>query len=105
MSACCEDTMSVNSVVAVAVPHWRSDRDGLLVNVESHGRDEALAPGSDLSERSADHHCAPGAARRRTRGAPEVSAATAAADVALRTIKEQLRAPGPDGLGYALARF
>ncbi|WP_086828883.1 non-ribosomal peptide synthetase [Streptomyces sp. NRRL B-24572] len=93
------------TALAAAVPQWRGDRAGLLVDVESHGRFEHLVPGADLSRtvgwftvahpvRLDTGETGPGAVLDGTREAGDV----------LRSVKEQLRTTPREGIGYGLAR-
>ncbi|MGW2515265.1 amino acid adenylation domain-containing protein, partial [Streptomyces scopuliridis] len=93
------------TALAVAVPHWRGDRSGLLVDVESHGRAEHLLPGSDLS-RTVGWFTVAHPVRFDTGAADHrgVADGTDAAGDALRTVKEQVRATPRDGIGHGLAR-
>ncbi|WP_415852026.1 amino acid adenylation domain-containing protein, partial [Tsukamurella ocularis] len=85
---------------ASAVTAWAGERgraaDSALVEVETHGRDESLAPGLDLSRTVGwftDVHplrLRPGA------GGPAA---------VVKRIKEQLRAVPDGGIGYGLARY
>ncbi|MFF5983014.1 amino acid adenylation domain-containing protein [Streptomyces olindensis] len=94
------------TALAAAVPLWRGDRAGLLVDVESHGRHEDLVPGADLS-RTVGWFTVAHPVRLDTREADPraVLAGADAAGDALRTVKEQLRATPRQGIGHGLARF
>ena len=85
---------------ATAVTAWAGERgrgDGsALVEVETHGRDESLAPGLDLS-RTVGWFTNVHPVRLRP-GADGPAAA-------VKRIKEQLRAVPDGGLGYGLARY
>ncbi|WP_281399365.1 non-ribosomal peptide synthase/polyketide synthase [Streptomyces flaveus] len=94
------------TALAAAVPLWRGDRAGLLVDVESHGRHEDLVPGAELS-RTVGWFTVAHPVRLDTRaGDPRavLTGADAAGD-ALRAVKEQLRATPRQGIGHGLARF
>ncbi|CAM3332753.1 amino acid adenylation domain-containing protein [Tsukamurella hominis] len=85
---------------ATAVTAWADERgrgDGsALVEVETHGRDESLAPGLDLA-RTVGWFTNVHPVRLRP-GADGPAAA-------VKRIKEQLRAVPGGGLGYGLARY
>lgn len=85
---------------ATAVTTWAAERgradDSVLVEVEAHGRDEALAPGLDLARTVGwftDVHPV-----RLRPGTGDPSAV-------VKRIKEQLRAVPDGGIGYGLARY
>ncbi|MGW6737494.1 amino acid adenylation domain-containing protein [Streptomyces sp. NPDC055013] len=94
------------TALAVAVPLWRGDRAGLLVDVESHGRHEDLVPGAELS-RTVGWFTVAHPVRLDTPAADRraVLAGADAAGDALRAVKEQLRATPRQGIGHGLARF
>ncbi|MCX4830316.1 non-ribosomal peptide synthase/polyketide synthase [Streptomyces sp. NBC_01016] len=93
------------TALAAAVPLWRGDRAGLLVDVESHGRHEDLVPGAELS-RTVGWFTVAHPVRLDTGAADPraVLAGTDAAGDALRLVKEQLRATPRQGIGHGLAR-
>ncbi|WP_206780293.1 non-ribosomal peptide synthetase [Streptomyces sp. Root369] len=94
------------TALAAAVPLWRGDRSGLLVDVESHGRHEDLVPGAELS-RTVGWFTVAHPVRLDT-GVADPRAVLTGADAAgdaLRTVKEQLRATPRQGVGHGLARF
>ncbi|MEU4887761.1 amino acid adenylation domain-containing protein [Streptomyces xinghaiensis] len=97
------------TALALAARQWREAgmRDGLLVDVESHGRHEdVLAAGHDLTRTVGWF-----TSMYPVRIAPpalswtEVTAADPATGDALKRIKEQLRAVPDQGLGYGLLRY
>ncbi len=94
------------TALAAAVPLWRGDRAGLLVDVESHGRHEELVPDADLSRTvgwfTVTH---PVRLDTATAGPDAVLAGTDAAGDALRAVKEQLRTTPRHGVGHGLARY
>ncbi|MFD8430174.1 amino acid adenylation domain-containing protein [Streptomyces coelicoflavus] len=94
------------TALAAAVPLWRGDRAGLLVDVESHGRHEELVPDADLSRTvgwfTVTH---PVRLDTATAGPDAVLAGTDAAGDALRAVKEQLRTTPRHGIGHGLARY
>ncbi|MFJ6613304.1 non-ribosomal peptide synthase/polyketide synthase [Streptomyces sp. NPDC091289] len=93
------------TALAAAVPLWRGDRGGLLVDVESHGRHEDLIPGSELARTvgwfTVSH---PVRLDTATAGPGAVLAGTDAVGHALRAVKEQLRTTPRHGIGHGLAR-
>ncbi|WP_443333996.1 non-ribosomal peptide synthase/polyketide synthase [Streptomyces sp. MNU103] len=92
------------TALAAAVPLWRGDRAGLLVDVESHGRHEDVVPDADLS-RSVGWFTVTHPVRLDTAADPRaVLAGADAAGDSLRSVKEQLRATPGQGIGYGLAR-
>ena len=86
---------------ATAVTAWAGERgrdaESALVEVETHGRDETLAPGLDLT-RTVGWFTNVHPLRLR----PGAGADAAAA---VKNIKEQLRTVPDGGIGYGLARF
>ncbi|WP_455431705.1 non-ribosomal peptide synthase/polyketide synthase [Streptomyces griseosporeus] len=91
------------TALAAAVPLWRGDRAGLLVDVESHGRHEELVADADLS-RTVGWFTVIHPVRLDTADPGAVLAGADAAGDALRAVKEQLRATPGQGIGYGLAR-
>ncbi|MCS3781445.1 non-ribosomal peptide synthetase [Tsukamurella ocularis] len=85
------------ATAVIAWAHERGRGDGAaLVEVETHGRDESLAPGLDLS-RTVGWFTNVHPVRLR----PGADGAAAA----VKRVKEQLRAVPGGGLGYGLARY
>ncbi|MDH6145771.1 amino acid adenylation domain-containing protein/non-ribosomal peptide synthase protein (TIGR01720 family) [Kitasatospora sp. GP30] len=97
------------TALALAARQWRPEqtRDGLLLDLESHGRHEdALDAGHDLTRTigwfTSMHPV------RLTPPAltwTEVTTASPANGTALKEVKEQLRAVPDHGLGYGLLRY
>ncbi|MEU9198213.1 non-ribosomal peptide synthase/polyketide synthase [Streptomyces hundungensis] len=93
------------TALAAAVPLWRGDRAGLLVDVESHGRHEDLVPGAELARTVGWFTVAhPVRLDIAAAGPHAVLAGTDAAGDALRSVKEKLRATPRQGIGHGLAR-
>ncbi|MFB7474170.1 non-ribosomal peptide synthase/polyketide synthase [Kitasatospora sp. NPDC056184] len=92
--------------LAAAVPHWRGDTEGVLLDVEGHGRAEHLVPGSDLSRTVGWFTAAyPVHLDAGPVAWAELAAGGEAAGRALRAVKERLRATPGEGIGYGLARY
>ncbi|MFD3514397.1 amino acid adenylation domain-containing protein [Streptomyces sp. NPDC058657] len=94
------------TALAAAVPLWRGDREGLLVDVESHGRHEELVPGAELS-RTVGWFTVTHPVRLDTApaGPQAVLDGTDAAADAVRAVKERLRGTPREGVGHGLARY
>ena len=97
--------------LAVAVGWWRrrhgwSDGSAVLVDVEGHGRDEYMLPGADLSRTVGwftsiyPVRLDPGAVDW-----GQVCAGRADAGLAVKRVKEQLRAIPGHGTGFGLLRY
>ncbi len=97
--------------LAVAVGWWRrrhgwSDGTSVLADVEGHGRDEDLLPGADLSRTVGwftsmyPVRLDPGAVDW-----DQVCAGRADAGLAVKRVKEQLRAIPGQGTGFGLLRY
>ncbi|SDY29709.1 non-ribosomal peptide synthetase, partial [Lysobacter enzymogenes] len=99
------------SAFALAVAEWRQDRgghgDAVSLELEGHGRETALVPGSDLS-RTVGWFTSQfplrlelaGIDRRRALGRDDREL-----ERALKSVKEQLRALPENGVGYGLLRY
>ncbi|WP_316250510.1 non-ribosomal peptide synthetase [Tsukamurella columbiensis] len=85
---------------ATAVARWAAERgradDSVLVEVETHGRDESLAPGLDLTRTVGWFTNVHPLRLRPGTGDPAA---------VLKRVKEQLRAVPRGGIGYGLARY
>ncbi|UEA85464.1 non-ribosomal peptide synthetase [Tsukamurella paurometabola] len=85
---------------ATAVTRWAGERgradDSVLVEVETHGRDESLAPGLDLTRTVGWFTNVHPLRLRPGGGAPAA---------VVKRVKEQLRAVPDGGIGYGLARY
>ncbi|GIM89168.1 non-ribosomal peptide synthetase [Paractinoplanes toevensis] len=84
--------------LALAVRAWRpaATRDGLLLRLEGHGREEHLVPGSDLT-RTVGWFTTEFPVRIDSGGDDPAAA--------LKRVKEQLRAVPDAGAGYGLLRY
>ncbi|WP_221351118.1 non-ribosomal peptide synthetase [Streptomyces beigongshangae] len=99
------------TALAMAMAQWRRGRGdsadlSLLVNVEGHGREEQIVPGTDLS-RTVGWFTVMHPARLDL-GQIDISGAfagTRQAGEAVRAVKEQLRAVPDRGIGYGLLRY
>ncbi|WP_456341409.1 condensation domain-containing protein [Streptomyces tendae] len=96
--------------LALAVGHWREARgtgtgDGVLLDLEGHGREQEAAPGADLS-RTVGWFTSLFPVRLEPGPADwaEVCAGGPAAGQAIKQVKEQLRAVPGNGIGYGLLR-
>ena len=100
------------TALALAVARWRELRGeaaggGVLVELEGHGRSEALFAGVDLSRTVGwftslyPVRLEPGLDAA---GVAEALAGGAAAGLALKRVKEQLRAVPREGIGFGLLR-
>ncbi|MEZ7154949.1 non-ribosomal peptide synthase/polyketide synthase [Streptomyces sp. MAD19A] len=94
---------------AIAVAAWRdSDETSVLVDIEGHGREEQLLPGSDLSRTVGwftslyPVRLDAGTGDRAAR-ADALAGGTTAGRV-LKTVKEQLRSVPDNGIGFGLLR-
>jgi amino acid adenylation domain-containing protein/non-ribosomal peptide synthase protein (TIGR01720 family) len=97
--------------LAVAVGWWRrrygwSDSTAVLADVEGHGRDEDLLPGADLS-RTVGWFTSMYPVGLDTGAVDwgQVCAGRAAAGLAVKRVKEQLRAIPGHGTGFGLLRY
>ena len=96
--------------VALAVAAWRRARgaaeSSVLVNMEGHGREEAVVPGADLSRTvgwfTTIYPVRVGVGGIDLDGA---FAGGAGAGQAVKAVKEQLRAVPDRGIGYGLLRY
>ncbi|WP_051853105.1 non-ribosomal peptide synthetase [Streptomyces aureocirculatus] len=97
------------AALAVAVARWRRARgvkeDSTLIRLEGHGREEAAAPGADLS-RTVGWFTSVFPVRLDVSGADleEVLMGGAAAGRVVKAVKEQLLAVPDKGIGYGLLR-
>ncbi|WP_285742084.1 non-ribosomal peptide synthetase [Lentzea sp. NBRC 105346] len=93
---------------AIAVQHWRTRPDGVLVEVEGHGREtEALdAPGLDLA-RTVGWFTSMHPVRLKPGQVDwsEVRSGGPALGRVVKKVKEQLRALPDNGFGYGLLRY
>jgi amino acid adenylation domain-containing protein/non-ribosomal peptide synthase protein (TIGR01720 family) len=93
------------TALALAVARWRGGSP-VLVALEGHGREEQIVPGADLSATLGwftsvfPVRLDPGDA-----DLADALAGGAAAGIALKRIKEQLRAIPDHGIGYGLLRY
>ncbi len=96
--------------VALAVAAWRRGRGvaepSVLVNLEGHGREEAVVPGADLS-RTVGWFTTIFPVRVGVGGVDldDAFAGGAGAAQAIKAVKEQLRAVPDRGVGYGLLRY
>nr|AEG64696.1 LpmB [Streptomyces viridochromogenes] len=99
----------VNDVLLTAFTlawtRWRGDGAGLLLDLEGHGREEHLVPGTELS-RTVGWFTNLYPVRLDTGPADLTEALTGgpAAGTVLKRIKEQLRSVPDKGMGYGLVR-
>ncbi|AZQ32225.1 amino acid adenylation domain-containing protein [Streptomyces cyaneochromogenes] len=99
----------VNDVLLTAFTlawtRWRGDGAGLLLDLEGHGREEHLVPGTELS-RTVGWFTNLYPVRLDTGSADVTEALTGgpAAGTVLKRIKEQLRSVPDKGMGYGLVR-
>nr|WP_051915528.1 non-ribosomal peptide synthetase [Streptomyces aureocirculatus] len=97
------------TALALAVARWRgrrgTDESTLLLRVEGHGREEAAAPGADLS-RTVGWFTSMFPVRLDVSGVDmeEALAGGAAAGTAVQAVKEQLLAVPDKGIGYGMLR-
>ncbi|MVO85503.1 amino acid adenylation domain-containing protein, partial [Streptomyces sp. p1417] len=97
------------TALALAVGRWRArrgtDESTLLMRVEGHGREEAAAPGADLS-RTVGWFTSVFPVRLDVSGVDveDALAGGAAAGAAVRAVKEQLVAVPDKGVGYGMLR-
>ncbi|MCI3928031.1 non-ribosomal peptide synthetase [Streptomyces sp. AN091965] len=97
------------AALAVAITQWRRtrgvDEDSALIRLEGHGREEAAAPGADLT-RTVGWFTSVFPVRLDVSGtdADEVFAGGAAAGRVVKAVKEQLLALPDKGIGYGLLR-
>ncbi|MEU2565153.1 amino acid adenylation domain-containing protein, partial [Streptomyces longispororuber] len=98
------------TALALAVATWRERRgveeSSLLLRLEGHGREEAAAPGADLS-RTVGWFTSMYPVRLDVAGVDvaEALAGGAAAGAAVKAVKEQLLAVPDKGIGYGLLRY
>ena len=96
--------------VALAVAAWRrahgTTESSVLLNMEGHGREEAVVPGADLS-RTVGWFTTIFPVRVGVGGIDldEAFAGGAGAGRAIKAVKEQLRAVPDRGVGYGLLRY
>ncbi|MFE2179018.1 amino acid adenylation domain-containing protein [Streptomyces sp. NPDC059455] len=96
--------------LALAVVRWRRERRvderSVSLRLEGHGREERIAPGTDLS-RTAGWFSSVFPVRLDLAGVDVAEAFTGgpAAGAAVKAVKEQLRAVPGKGLGYGLLRY
>lgn len=96
--------------LAVAVARWRGRRGveepSTLVRLEGHGREEALAPGADVS-RTVGWFTSMFPVRLDTGDVDldDVAAGEDAAGAVLKSVKEQLAAVPDKGAGFGLLRW
>ncbi|WP_222844245.1 non-ribosomal peptide synthetase [Aldersonia kunmingensis] len=96
--------------LALALAQWRRERGvtetSALVRMEGHGREESAAPGADLS-RTVGWFTSVYPVRLDVSGVDLVDAfeGGAGAAVAVKAVKEQLRAVPDNGIGYGLLRY
>ncbi|MFK8844071.1 amino acid adenylation domain-containing protein [Streptomyces sp. Ac-502] len=92
------------AALVLAVAEWRGRPGAVLVDLERHGRESGLAPGTDLSRTvgwfTSVHPV------RLDPGGTEAGARTGAADpgTVLKRVKEQLRELPEHGIGHGLLR-
>ncbi|PSK32383.1 non-ribosomal peptide synthetase [Nocardia seriolae] len=99
-----EDALLAALALALALARWRGDREtATVVAVERHGREEAAVPGADLS-RTVGWFTAQVPVRIGPVAPQADPSDTRAAAVALKTVKEQLRAVPRGGIGFGLLR-
>ncbi|MGA4838433.1 amino acid adenylation domain-containing protein [Streptomyces sp. G45] len=97
------------TALALALATWRAARGvhepSALIRLEGHGREEAAAPGADLS-RTVGWFTSVFPVRLDVAGldVAEALAGGAAAGRAVKAVKEQLRAIPDKGIGYGLLR-
>ncbi|WP_176735225.1 non-ribosomal peptide synthetase [Streptomyces sp. EN27] len=94
---------------ALAADGWRGTGDGagngVLIDLEGHGREEALLPGAELSRTVGWFtHLYPVRLNLGSISRAEAMAGGSAAGEALKRIKEHLRAVPDNGMGYGLLR-
>ncbi len=97
--------------LALAVARWRRRRSlgtatTMLIDLEGHGREQQIVPGSDLS-RTAGWFTSlyPAALDAGAVSWAEVQAGGPAAGQAVKRVKEQLRGIADHGIGYGLLRY
>ena len=99
---------TVNDVLltALALAIWTERPSSFLVSIESHGRDEDLVPGADLS-RTVGWFTSTHPVRLSLDGidADRILAGEATVSEAIKRIKEQLRAIPGAGSGFGLLRY
>ncbi|MFI0879812.1 amino acid adenylation domain-containing protein [Streptomyces parvus] len=89
----------------LAAGEWRRDLDGVLIDLEGHGREETVVPDADLSRTVGwftslyPVRLDPGRVDR----ADALAGGAAAGDV-IKRVKEQLRAVPDKGLGHGMLR-
>ncbi|MFJ9871420.1 condensation domain-containing protein, partial [Streptomyces sp. NPDC101165] len=97
------------TALALAVARWRAERgmaeSSVLVRLEGHGREQDLVPGADLS-RTMGWFTSMFPVRLDVTGCDldEAFTGKAAAGLAVKQVKEQLRAIPHKGIGYGLLR-
>ncbi|MEU5646727.1 amino acid adenylation domain-containing protein [Streptomyces milbemycinicus] len=97
------------AALAMAVTRWRGrrgvDESSALIRIEGHGREEAAAPGADLS-RTIGWFTSAFPARLDVAGVDleEAFASGPAAGAVIKAVKEQLLALPDKGIGYGLLR-
>ncbi|WP_416061115.1 non-ribosomal peptide synthase/polyketide synthase [Rhodococcus indonesiensis] len=98
------------TALALAVTAWRRDRgtvtDDVLIGLEGHGRETAVAPGADLSHTvgwfTTIH---PVRLDLSDVDLPDALAGGDAAGAAVKAVKEQLAAVPDHGIGFGLLRY
>ncbi|MFD3522131.1 amino acid adenylation domain-containing protein [Streptomyces sp. NPDC058653] len=101
---------SLLAALALAVTKWRKqrgvDESSLLLRLEGHGREEAAAPGADLS-RTVGWFTSMFPVRLDVAGVDIDDALNGgrAAGAAVKAVKEQLLAVPDKGIGYGLLRY
>ncbi|OOL27522.1 hypothetical protein GQ85_38185, partial [Rhodococcus rhodochrous] len=98
------------TALALAVTAWRRDRgtgvDDVLVGLEGHGRETAVAPGADLSH-TVGWFTTIHPVRLDLSGVdlPDALRGGDAAGAAIKAVKEQLAAVPDHGIGFGLLRY
>ncbi|MFC8313030.1 amino acid adenylation domain-containing protein [Gordonia sp. NPDC057258] len=101
---------SLLAALALALAHWRRRRgqvDGSeLIALEGHGREEAAVPGADLTS-TVGWFTSRFPVRLELHGVDVEDALTGgpSAGLAIKQIKEQLRAAPDHGIGYGMIRY
>ncbi|MGI1848009.1 amino acid adenylation domain-containing protein, partial [Rhodococcus sp. SJ] len=98
------------AALALAVARWRRDRgvetSSLLMQLEGHGREETVVPGSDLSRTVGWFTAAfPVALHLDDVDLDDAFAGGDAASRAVKLVKEQLLAIPDKGIGYGMLRY
>ncbi|QBJ94799.1 non-ribosomal peptide synthetase [Rhodococcus sp. ABRD24] len=101
------DAVACGLVMALARwPHWGGGCDSATVTVESHGREDRVLPGADLAH-TVGWFTTAYPVRLDLDGIDigDAFAAGPAAERALGTVREQLRAAPDHGIGYGMLRY